>query len=129
MNVANHQEKEKNEKTGKRKAGVDRRQANLKRLRATLLRSFRGLHGEKMVCVRGVPGVTGTSGGPTAILTQSKRVGDRTTTLRRLLIGTVQFCSLYIYILHIRQKFRTSLSKKIGVNTCFEDGQKVRNDD
>ena len=32
----------------------------LKRLRATLLRSFRGLHGEKMVCVRGVPGVTGT---------------------------------------------------------------------
>ena len=32
----------------------------LKRLRATLLRSFRGLHGEKMLCVRGVPGVTGT---------------------------------------------------------------------
>ena len=28
----------------------------LKRLRATLLRSFRGLHGEKMLCVRGVPG-------------------------------------------------------------------------
>ena len=34
----------------------------LKRLRATLLRSFRGQHGEKMVCVRGVPGVTGTLG-------------------------------------------------------------------
>ena len=34
----------------------------LKRLRATLLRSFRGLHGEKMVCVRGVPRVTGTFG-------------------------------------------------------------------
>ena len=34
----------------------------LKRLCATLLRSFRGLHGEKMVCVRGVPGVTGTLG-------------------------------------------------------------------
>ena len=28
MNVAAHQEKEKNEKTGKRKAGVERRQAN-----------------------------------------------------------------------------------------------------
>ena len=27
----------------------------LKRLRATLLRSFRGLHGDKMVYVRGVP--------------------------------------------------------------------------
>ena len=30
-----------------------------------------------------------------------------------------------MYILYIRQKFRTSLSKKIGVYTCFEDGQKV----
>ena len=30
-----------------------------------------------------------------------------------------------MYILYIRQKFRTSLSKKTGVNTCFEDGQKV----
>ena len=32
----------------------------LKRLRDALLRSFRRLHGEKMLCVRGVPGVTGT---------------------------------------------------------------------
>ena len=62
MNVAAHQEKEKNEKTGKRKAGVERRQADLKRLPAILLRSFRGLHGEKMVCVRGVPGVSGIFG-------------------------------------------------------------------
>ena len=30
MNVAAHQEKEKNEKTGKRKVGVERRQANFK---------------------------------------------------------------------------------------------------
>ena len=60
MNVAAHQEKEKNEKTFKRKAGEDR--PILKRLRATLLRSFRGVHGEKMVCVRGVPGVTRTLG-------------------------------------------------------------------
>ena len=30
-----------------------------------------------------------------------------------------------MYTLYIRQKFRASLSKKIGVNTCFEDGQKV----
>ena len=34
----------------------------LRKLRAAFLRSFRGLHGEKMVCVRGVPGVTGTLG-------------------------------------------------------------------
>ena len=60
MNVAAHHKKEKNEKTGKRKAGVDR--PILKRMRATLLQSFRGLHGEKMVCVSGVPGETGTLG-------------------------------------------------------------------
>ena len=30
MNVAAHQEKEKNEKTGKKKTGVERRQANFK---------------------------------------------------------------------------------------------------
>ena len=58
MNVATHQGKEKNEKTGKRKAGEDR--PILKRLLATLLRSFRGLHDKKMVCVSGVPGVIGT---------------------------------------------------------------------
>ena len=54
MNVATHQEKEKNEKTFKRKAGEDR--PILKRLRAALLRSLRGLHGKKMVCVRECPG-------------------------------------------------------------------------
>ena len=32
----------------------------LKRRRANLLRSFRRLQGKKMVCVRGVPGVTET---------------------------------------------------------------------
>ena len=42
-------------------------------LRATLLRSFKRLHSEKRVCVRGVPGKLGPSGWPTAILTQSKR--------------------------------------------------------
>ena len=34
----------------------------LKKLRAALLRSFRAQHDEKMVCTRGVPGVTGTFG-------------------------------------------------------------------
>ena len=34
----------------------------LKRLHVTLLGSFRGLQGEKMICIRGVPGVTETLG-------------------------------------------------------------------
>ena len=54
-------------------------------------------------------------------------VGDRTTTLKWLLIGAVQFCSFYI--LYIRQKFRTSLFRKTRANTCFRDGQKIRIDD
>ena len=44
MNAATHQEKEKNKKTGKRKA-EDR--LILKRLCATLLQSFRVLHSKK----------------------------------------------------------------------------------
>ena len=41
--------------------GEDRRPI-LKKLWTALLRSFRGQHSEKMVCARGVPGVTGTLG-------------------------------------------------------------------
>ena len=125
MNVVAHQEKEKNEKTGKRKVGEDR--PILKRLRATLLWSFRGLHGKKMVCVRGVPGITGTLGKANSYFNPTQTgLGPH-----HHVEAAVDWCnsnlSLYMYILYIRQKFRTSLSKKIGVNTCFEDGQKVRN--
>ena len=102
---------------------------NLKRLRATLLRLFKGLHGEKKVCEGSARGNWDPRKGQQPFQPNSNGVGYRTTTLRRLLSGAVQFCPLYMYILYIRQKFRTSLFKKIGVNTCFGDGQKVRNDD
>ena len=62
MNVAAHQEKEKDEKTGKRKTGVERTQANFKEAACYPFAAVQGLHGEKMVCVRGVPGVNGTLG-------------------------------------------------------------------
>ena len=94
MNVAAHQEKEKNEKTFKRKAGEDR--PILKRLRATLLRLFRGLHGEKMVCVRGVPGVTGTLG-------KANRHFDPTQTGRgphHHVEAAVDWCSSILLALH-----------------------------
>ena len=58
MNVAAHQE-EKNEKTGKKKAGEQRRQADFKE---AVCYSFAvvlgGCTAKKMICVRGVPGVT-----------------------------------------------------------------------
>ena len=62
MNVAAHQGKEKNEKTGKRKAGVKRRQANFKEAACYPSAVVQGAARRKMVCVRAVPGVTGTLG-------------------------------------------------------------------
>ena len=130
MNVAAHQEKEKNEKTGKRKAGEERRQANFKEAACYPSSVVQGAAQQKKgLCGGSARGNWDTREGQQPFRPNPNGLGDRTTTLRRLLIGTVQFCSLYIYILYIRQKFRTSLSKKIRVNTCFEDGQKVRNDD
>ena len=99
----------------------------LKKLRATLLRSFRGLHGKKMVCVKGVPGVTGTLGKTNSHLNPTQTGREP----HHHVEAAVDWCSsiflaLHVYsLLYIPQKFRTSLSKKIGVNTCFGDGQKV----
>ena len=64
MNVAAHQEKEKNEKIGKKKAGEERRQVDLKKAACYPSAVVQGLHNEKMVwvCVRGVLGVTGILG-------------------------------------------------------------------
>ena len=59
MNVAAHQ---KNVKTGKRKAGAKRRQADFKEAACYPSAVVQGLHGEKMACVRGVPRATGTLG-------------------------------------------------------------------
>ena len=45
-----------------KRAKREDRRLIFKKLHAVLLWSFRGQHGEKMVCERGVPGVTGTLG-------------------------------------------------------------------
>ena len=104
MNVATLQEKENNEKTVKRKAGEDK--PILKRLRATLLRSFRGLHGEKMVYVRGVPGVAGTLG-------KTNSHFDPTQTGRGThhhVEAAVDWCSLILLALHVHTIYMTEIS-------------------
>ena len=104
MNVATHQEKEKDEKTGKKKAGEDR--PILKRLRTTFLRSFRGLHGEKMVCLRGVPGVTGSLG-------KANSHFDPTQTGRgpqHHVEAAVDWCSLILLALHVHTIYTTEIS-------------------
>ena len=128
MKVAAHQEK--NEKTGKRKAGEERTQADFKEAACYLATVVQGAARRKNGLWKGsARGNWDPQEGQQPFQLNPNGVGDRITTLRRLLIGAVPFCSLYMYILYMRQKFRTSLSKKIGVNTCFGDGQKVRNDD
>ena len=71
--------------------GEDRRPI-LKKLRVAHLRSFRRQQGEKIVCARGIFGVTRILGkvNSHADPTQSG-VGDRTTKLRQLLIGAAIF--------------------------------------
>ena len=62
MNVTAHQEKEKNEETGKRKAGEEKRQAtDFKEIACCPLAVVQG-SAREMVCVRGVPGVNGILG-------------------------------------------------------------------
>ena len=105
MNVANHQKKEKNEKTFKRKAGEDRPIS--KRLRATLLQSFRGLHGEKMLCVRGVPGVTGSLG-------KANSDFDPNQTGRgphHHVEAAVDWCSSILLALHVHTIYTTEISR------------------
>ena len=98
------QSKERQEKTVKRKAGEDR--PILKRLRATLLRSFRGLHGEKVVCVRGVPGVTGTLGKANShfALTQTGRGPYHHVE------AAVDWCSSILLALHVYTIYATEIS-------------------
>ena len=78
----------------------------LKRLRATLLRSFRGLHGEIMVCVRGVPGLTGTLG-------KTNSYFDSTQTGRgphHHVEAAVDWCSSILLALHVHTIYTTEIS-------------------
>ena len=104
MNVATHQEKEKNEKTFKGKAGEDR--PILKRLRATLLQSFKGLHGEKMICVRGVHGVIGTLGKANSHFDPTKT--DRGP--HHYVEAAVDWCSSISLALHVHTIYTTEIS-------------------
>ena len=62
MNIAAHQEKEKNEKTGKRKAGEERRQDDFKDAACYPSAVVQGAARQKNGLCERVPGVTGTLG-------------------------------------------------------------------
>ena len=107
MNVTAHQEKNERRLRKSQEKRDDKRPI-LKRLCAALLQSLRGQYAKKLVCVGGnARGNWNPREGQQPFRPNPNGVADRTTTLKRLLIGAVQFCSLYI--LYMRQKFRTSL--------------------
>ena len=125
LNVAAHQ-KEKNQKTAKRKAGEERRQADFKKAACYPSAVVQGAARQKMVCVSNWDLREGHSHfGPAQTGWGPHHHAE----------AAVDWCSsillaLHVFrVLYIGQKFCTSLSKMIGVNTCFGDRQKVRNDD
>ena len=70
---------------GQEKRKSENRRPNLKKLCAALLRSFRGQHSEKMK--GSARGNWDLQEGQQSFQPNPNGVGDRTTTLRRLLIG------------------------------------------
>ena len=107
MNVAAHQEKKKNEKTVKRKAGEERRQeTDFKEAACYPSAVVRGLHGEKMVCVRGVPGVTGTLGKANSHFDQPKRGWGP----HHHVEAAVDWYSSILLALHLHTTYTTEIS-------------------
>ena len=107
MNIAAHQEKEKDEKMGKRKAGVERRQANFKEAACYPSAVVQGAaQQKKMVCVRGVPRVTGTLGkacshfDPTQMGQGPHHHAE----------AAVDWCSSILLALHLHATYRTEIS-------------------
>ena len=91
MNVATHQEKEKNEKTGKRNA------TNFKKAACCPFAVVQGAARRKIgLCEGSARGIWNHRESQQSFLPNPNGIGDRTTTLRRLLIGAVQFCLLNI---------------------------------
>ena len=103
MNVAAYQEKEKNEKTktGKRKAGEKRRQAtNFKEPACCPSAVAQGAAQQKNgLCEGSAGGNWNSRKGQQPFRPTSNEVGNRTTTLKRLLIGAVKKRKSFLRIL------------------------------
>ena len=76
---------------GQEKRGKENRRPILKKLCAALLRSFKGQHSEKMK--GSARGNWDPREGQQPFRPNSNGIGNRTTTLRRLLIGAVSLSS------------------------------------
>ena len=102
MNVSAHQEKEKNEKTAKGKAEEEKRQVtDFKEATCCLSAVVQGTAGRKNDLREGNAwGNWDPREGEQPFRLNPNGVGDRTITLRRLLIGAVQFARSIYCIYH-----------------------------
>ena len=92
MNVAAHQDKEKNENTGKRKEGEEIKQADFKEAACYPSAVVQGAVRQKNgLCEGSARGNWEPREGQQPFQPNPNEVGDRTTMLRRLLIGAVEF--------------------------------------
>ena len=114
MNVAAHQEKEKNEKTGRKKAREERRQAtDFKDGACCPLAVVQGAARQKNGLREGsVRGNWDSREGQQPFRPNPNEVGIRTTTLRRLLIGAVHFARV-IYCINDKN-FSLHYSERLG---------------
>ena len=106
MNVATHQEKEKNEKTGKRKAEVKRRQANFKEAACYPSAVVQGAARRKNALCEGSTRVTGTLG-------KTNSHFDPTQTGRGLhyhVEAAVDWYSSILLALHLHTIYTTEIS-------------------
>ena len=106
MNVAAHQEKKKNEKTGKRKAGVERRQADFKAAACYPSAVVQGAARRKNGWCKGSAWVTGTLG-------KANSHFDPTQTGRgphHHIEAAVDWCSSILLALHLHTTYTTEIS-------------------
>ena len=103
MNVATHQEKEKDEKAFKRKAGEDR---PILKIACYPTAVVQGAARQQMVYVRGVAGVTGTLG-------KANSHFDPTQTSRgphHHVEAALDWCSSILLALHVHTIYTTEIS-------------------
>ena len=129
MNVAAHEEKEKIERTGKRKEGEERKQADFKEAACYPSAVVQGAARRKNgLCGESARG-NWPSGRPTAILTQPKQDWGP----HHHVEEAIDWCSSILLALHVYTIHTTEIShftiQKDRSQYVFGDGQKVRNDD
>ena len=129
MNVAAHQEKEKNEKTGKRKEGEERKQVDFKEAACYPFAVVQGAARRKNALCEGSAWGNWSSGRPTATLTPPKQDWGPHYHVEE----AVDWCSSILLALHVYTIYTTEIShftiQKDRSQYVFGDGQKVRNDD